>query len=64
MASTQQIESVDRSQLPASGRRRRTREEMLAIMREAREEVRAANPHNRDLLAELIAERRASANHE
>jgi hypothetical protein len=42
---------------------RHTREELLAIFEAARAEVRAANPEGRDLEAELIAERRASAVH-
>jgi len=40
---------------------RRTREEIKAILRAAREAVQAANTTNRDLLAELVAERREAA---
>jgi hypothetical protein len=40
---------------------KRSREEMKAIFRAAREEVQAANPANRDILAEFLAERRAEA---
>ena len=39
----------------------RSKEEILAIFRAAREEVQAANPTSRDLLAEFLAERRAAA---
>ena len=44
-----------------SAKPRRTREEIMAILKAAREEVQAHNPNNRDLLAELIAERREAA---
>ncbi len=40
---------------------RRSREEIMAILKAAREAVQEANPTNRDLLAELIAERREAA---
>jgi uncharacterized protein (DUF1778 family) len=40
---------------------RRSREEIRAILKALREEVQARNPDNRDLLAELIAERREAA---
>jgi hypothetical protein len=59
MASTAQTRSV--SNQAAESRRKHTREEMLAIFRAAREEVQAANPEGRDILAEFLAERRAEA---
>lgn len=40
---------------------RRSREEIMAILKAAREAVQEANPTNRDLLAELVAERREAA---
>jgi hypothetical protein len=40
---------------------RRTHEEVMAIVRAAQEEIRRANPGNRDILQELIDERRAEA---
>jgi hypothetical protein len=40
---------------------RRTREEILAIIHAAQREVKAANPTNRDILEEFLAERRADA---
>jgi uncharacterized protein (DUF1778 family) len=40
---------------------KRSREEILAILSAARKEVQAANPANRDLLEELLTERRAEA---
>jgi hypothetical protein len=40
---------------------KRSREELKAIFRAAREEVQAANPASRDILAEFLAERRADA---
>jgi hypothetical protein len=40
---------------------RRSREEIMAILKAAREAVQEANPTNRDLLSELIAERREAA---
>lgn len=43
---------------------KRSREEILAIFRDAREAVQAANPANRDLLAEFLAERHAEAERE
>ena len=43
---------------------KRSREEIMAIVQAARDEVRAANPTNRDLLAEFLAERRAEAANE
>jgi hypothetical protein len=42
-------------------RPRRSREDLLAIIRAAQDEVRRANPSNRDLLAELLEERRREA---
>jgi uncharacterized protein (DUF1778 family) len=42
-------------------RPKRSRQEILAILRAARAEVQAANPTNRDLVQELLAERRAEA---
>jgi cytochrome P450 len=59
MATTAQTRHV--SNQATEPRRKHTREEMLAIFRAAREEVQAANPEGRDLLAELLAERRAEA---
>lgn len=43
---------------------RRSREEIKAILEAAREEVRKANPTNRDILEEFLAERRAEAERE
>ena len=40
---------------------KRSREEIMAILKSAREAVQAHNPTNRDLLAELVAERREAA---
>ena len=40
---------------------RRTPEEIEAILEETRRRIAAANPNNRDLLAEFLAERRAAA---
>jgi uncharacterized protein (DUF1778 family) len=40
---------------------KRSREEIMAILKALREEVQAHNPDNRDLLAELVAERREAA---
>jgi uncharacterized protein (DUF1778 family) len=40
---------------------KRSREEIKAIFEAAREAVREANPTNRDILAEFLAERRAEA---
>lgn len=40
---------------------RRSREEIRAILRAAREAVQEANPTNRDILEEFLAERRAEA---
>ncbi len=40
---------------------RKSREEIQAIFQAAREAVKEANPTNRDLLEELLAERRAEA---
>ena len=40
---------------------RRTHEEIMAIVNAAREAVREANPTNRDILEEFLAERRAEA---
>lgn len=40
---------------------RHSREEIKAILRAAREEVQAANPANRDILEEFLAERRAES---
>jgi hypothetical protein len=40
---------------------RKSREEIKAILRAAREEVQAANTENRDILEEFLAERRAEA---
>jgi len=45
-------------------RPRRSREEVRAILQAAREEVQAANPTNRDILEEFLAERRAEAERE
>ena len=42
-------------------RPRRSHEEMLAIIRAAQDEVRLANPDNRDLVEEFLAERRREA---
>jgi len=42
-------------------RPKRSREEIMAILKAARDEVQAHNPTNRDLLAELVAERREAA---
>ena len=42
-------------------RRKHTREEMLEIFRAAREEIQAQNPDGRDLLTELLIERREAA---
>jgi uncharacterized protein (DUF1778 family) len=44
-----------------SAKPRRSREEIMAIVEAAQQEVRAANPRGRDLLQELIDERRAEA---
>lgn len=43
---------------------KRSREEIMAIVQAARDEVSAANPTNRDLLAEYLAERRTEAANE
>ena len=43
---------------------KRSREEIKAILSAAREAVQAANPTNRDILAEFLAERRAAADSE
>jgi uncharacterized protein (DUF1778 family) len=43
---------------------RRSRAEVMALFKAAREEFRAANPEDRDPVAELIAERRAEAERE
>jgi hypothetical protein len=40
---------------------RRTREEVKAILRAAREALQGANPEKRDILAEFLAERRKEA---
>jgi hypothetical protein len=40
---------------------RKSREEIQAILRAAREAVQEANPTNRDILEEFLAERRAEA---
>jgi uncharacterized protein YbjT (DUF2867 family) len=40
---------------------KRSREEIKAILRGAREAVQEANPTNRDILEEFLAERRAEA---
>jgi len=58
MATTPQTEQVTTT---STSRRRHTREEILAIFRAARDEVQAANPMKRDMLAEFLAERRAEA---
>lgn len=42
-------------------RPRRTHDEILAIIRAAQDEVRIANPDNRDLLEEFLEERRREA---
>lgn len=42
-------------------RQQPSREEMLEAIRAARKAVQAANPDNRDLVAELLAERREEA---
>jgi hypothetical protein len=59
MATTAQTRHV--SKQATEPRRKHTREEILAIFRAAREEVQAANPENRDILEEFLAERRAEA---
>ncbi|MES2389999.1 MAG: hypothetical protein V4555_00050 [Acidobacteriota bacterium] len=59
MATTPQLERTDAES--SSPRRKHTREEMLEIFRAFRAEVQAHNPENRDLAAELSAERRAEA---
>jgi hypothetical protein len=59
MATTAQSGQVSSQQ--TEPRRKHTREEMLAIFRAAREEVQAANPEGRDILAEFLAERRTEA---
>ena len=40
---------------------KKSREEIKVILRAAREAVQAANPMNRDILEEFLAERRAAA---
>ena len=40
---------------------KRSREEIMAIIKAAREAVQEANPTNRDILAEFLAERREEA---
>ena len=40
---------------------KRSREEIMAIIKAAQDELQAANPTGRDLLQELIDERRAEA---
>ena len=57
--STKTVEDVSLRQPPA--RQPKSREEMLEIFRAVREEVRAANPTGRNLLAELLEERRQEA---
>ena len=42
-------------------RPKKSREEIKAILRAAREAVQTANPTNRDILEEFLAERRAAA---
>jgi hypothetical protein len=59
MATTAQSGQVRSQQ--AEPHRKHTREEMLAIFHAAREEVQAANPEGRDILAEFLAERHAEA---
>jgi len=44
-----------------SAKPRKSREEIKAILQAAREAVREANPTNRDILEEFLAERRAEA---
>jgi hypothetical protein len=43
---------------------RKSREEIKAILKAAREAVQEANPTNRDILEEFLAERRAEAERE
>ena len=43
---------------------KRSRDEVEVLVRAACEEIQAVNPTNRDLLAELLAERRREAAHE
>ncbi len=61
MASSLQPETAKQGATPSARRDKRSKEEILAIFRAAREEVQAANPTGRDLLAEFLAERRAAA---
>ncbi|WP_263382913.1 DUF1778 domain-containing protein [Granulicella arctica] len=44
-----------------SAKPRRSREEIMAIVKAAQDEVRKANPDDRDILEELIQERRREA---
>lgn len=48
----------------SSARPRRTHEEVMAIVQAAQQAIREANPDNRDILQELIDERRAEAERE
>ncbi|SEG60843.1 Protein of unknown function [Bryocella elongata] len=56
--------ALDAARAHSSSKRRVTRDEALALLREARAAVRHANPLNRDLAAELLDERRAEADRE
>ena len=47
--------------MPPKPKPKRTREEIEAIVKAAQEEFRAASPTGRDILQELIDERRAEA---
>jgi len=53
--------ALQAAEAPSPAKPRRSREEIMAILKAAREEVQAHNPDNRDLLAELVAERREAA---
>jgi hypothetical protein len=64
MAGSLQPETADQGATPSARQNKRSKEEVLAIFRAAREAVRAANPTGRDLLAEFLAERRAAAANE
>ena len=53
--------ALQAAEAKAAVRPKRNPEEVKAILTAFREAVQAANPTNRDLLAELIAERREAA---
>jgi hypothetical protein len=53
--------ALQAAEAPSPAKPRRSREEIMAILKAAREEAQAHNPDNRDLLAELVAERREAA---